>query len=247
MAVCWIGDGRKQVSFETRVGAIDIGLQMEMRRFEALPGKPEARGICFAVFPLSHDIGCCWDGTEAMPKLLCSTASHGIDMFSLDVFRFEGRPGTTRRGSVTLTVNEDDVRQTLHADMGSGTAKSSSPTPPGGLDVPSPRNVPGGHADLTESDADGFEEEPAEPVLASPDYDDEVHNVSNAIRRLSAGQAINFLFVLHGDSYRILSPDWISEESEEEEGVSEEREEEEEGANGEELEEVDREPPGNER
>lgn len=190
-------------SLPTREGEITVHLLLEMRRFQQEPGKPESRAVCLAAFPLSERIGCCWDGTEKIPKLLCMSATSGIDMHSTDVYRSDGLPGTTRRGSVTYAVEEQDLWQELH-----GTAAPSAAIASQAVDD-----------DMT----DGFVLEDAEPPLdeitsdGEGVYKEEVQAMANALRRFDAGLPINFLFALHGESQSLLSPRGSSDAEEEEE------------------------------
>ena len=82
-----------------------------MRRFKS-PHEHE-HGVAFYMFPLAESVGCLWDGTEEMPKLFCQTATGGVEMSSLDLYRLEGKPKAVTRGAVTLTVNEGDLREEL--------------------------------------------------------------------------------------------------------------------------------------
>ena len=107
MATCSLG----HVMSETREGFIDIRLLCEMRRFKS-PHEHE-HGVAFYMFPLAESVGCLWDGTEEMPKLFCQTATGGVEMSSLDLYRLEGKPKAVTRGAVTLTVNEGDLREEL--------------------------------------------------------------------------------------------------------------------------------------
>ncbi len=96
---------------ETREGFIDIRLLCEMRRFKS-PDEHE-HGVAFYMFPLAESVGCLWDGTEEMPKVFCTSATGGVEMSSLDLYRLEGKPKAVTRGAVTLTVNEGDLREEL--------------------------------------------------------------------------------------------------------------------------------------
>lgn len=112
MATCSFGN----VKVTTREGVIDIRLLCEMRRFQSEPGEAEARGVGFYMLPLAEAVGCLWDGTEQMPKLLCASACGGIDMRSSDLYRFAGKPGSGTRGAVTFPVDEDDLRAELRME-----------------------------------------------------------------------------------------------------------------------------------
>lgn len=80
-----------------------------MRPFKQELGEPEARAVTFMMFPgISRDLD-----TEGMPRLLCASACGGIDMQSLDLLRFDGKPGSDLRGAVTYSVDEDDLRAEL--------------------------------------------------------------------------------------------------------------------------------------
>merc|ERR1712146_73999 len=99
------------------MGRMDVRLLCEMRRFQQEPGKAEARAVCFAVVALCVGMECFWrDRTEKIPRLLCISATTGVDMFSLDVYRLDGKPGASRRGSVTHAVDEDHLRRELYPD-----------------------------------------------------------------------------------------------------------------------------------
>ena len=111
-ASCSLGN----VTLETREGIIDVRLMCEMRRFQSLPGEAESRAVIFYMFPLSEAVGCLWDGTEQMPKLFCQSASPGIELQSWDVYRFDGKPGTSTRGAVSFAVDEDDLRAELRME-----------------------------------------------------------------------------------------------------------------------------------
>jgi len=241
MATCFIGDGHNgRASMQTHVGDIDVRLLLEMRRFESRQGKPEALGICFAVVAVAERIGGCWDGTETMTRLFCMSAMLGTQTCSLDVYRFSGKPGSGRRGSVTHTVAEHDICLKMGeltdvtgvpfaAHFGTTTGVPQHPvgdfqegpaTPP---EASHERQEVGGVSGSEQYEAASDSEVVLEDSLESPaeitsdgsgvDYEDEVNFVADAIHCFNRGHSINFLFVLHGESCPVLSPSCTVSES----------------------------------
>jgi len=240
MATCWIGDGHiGRASMQTRAGDIDVRLLLEMRRIERRQGQPESLGICFAIVAVADAIGCCWDGTERMPRLFCMSATPGTQMFSLDVYRFSGKPGSGRRGSLTYTVAEHDIclrmgdmtdttGAPLNAEVGA-TAEVREHSVGHLQDGPVPSAEPsverreangeGAREHEMASDSDVILEDPLESPAeitsdgSGADYQDEVNFVADAIGCFNQGHSINFLFVLHGESCPVLSPSCTASES----------------------------------
>ncbi|CAE7382128.1 unnamed protein product [Symbiodinium necroappetens] len=204
-ATCFVGEGFADIgSFKkagsclhTREGRIDVQLLFEMQRFKG----EESRGVCLAAWPLSEQIGCCWDGTETTPPLLCVSATDGIDLFSTDVFRFEGKPGASRRGTVAYSVDELDLRRELERDQNGGAPDEGA----GSVTA---------HAPLLEGSVnDEFVVEPHAASLdeitseaSERDYAKDVLTMANAFRRFDAGLPVNLLFALYGESRTLLSP-----------------------------------------
>eukprot|EP00435_Cladocopium_sp_Y103_P019735 s738_g4.t2 len=212
-AKCSLGN----VTLETREGIIDVRLCCEMRRFQSLPGEAESRGVTFYIYPWSETVGGLYDGTEQMPKLFCQSASQGIEMRSWDVYRFEGKPGATRRGAVTYAVDEDDLRAELRMEPSAQPQGRNPGANPDGDEVIL-------EDDETLSAKVGIHNFFLECVdfkvkMSSSDgshYRSVLESIAKAFHRFDAGEAVNFVFVLHGPRQLVLSPQEVVEDPEEE-------------------------------
>lgn len=197
------------VHLETREGPIEVNLLCEMRRF--VNGTV---GLCFAICAIPKTIGLCWASDEEFPSLFCASATAGVDLFSLDVFRFSGKPGTTRRGAVTHSVVEADVRRELGVqEVGSSGQQFADRF--GSLEDSLEEDVAAVPEEVT---SDGSEHE----------HEAEVRSTARVLRRLSAGGSINIVFALHGRRDLLMSPRSRSGDGDEEGLELEESEDEEE-------------------